>query len=146
MFSIKMVRCSSPRPETMKVSVSAGYSTRSATFDGLALEALAQLAAGDEAAFAAGERRGVDQEVHGERRLVHFERRQGVGMLGVAQRVADADLVDAVDQHDVAGFGLFDGLALQAFELQDLVHLGFDVLRQEQARHRRIRPMPILPT
>ena len=73
-------------------------------------------------------------------------------MLGVAQRVADADLVDAVDQHDVAGFGLFDGLALQAFELQDLVHLGLDVLRQEQhlcagrRRPRRMRPMPILPT
>src|SRR5206468_798389 len=31
MFSSRMVRCSSPRPETMKVSVSAGYSTRSAT-------------------------------------------------------------------------------------------------------------------
>ena len=42
-------------------------------------------------------------------------------MLQVADRRADADLVDTVDEHDVAGLGLLDGLPLQPFELQDLV-------------------------
>ena len=75
-------------------------------------------------------------------------------MLGVAERRADADFVDAVDQDDVAGFRLLDRLALQAFELEDLIDLGFDVLVPAGAatscagriRPRRIRPMPILPT
>ena len=53
-----MERCSSPRPETMKVSGLPVSSTRSATFvDQLAFEALADLAAGDELAFLARERR-----------------------------------------------------------------------------------------
>ena len=79
-----------------------------------ALQALAQLAAGDVLAFAAGERRGVDLEIHGERRLVDFEQRQRFGMLGVGDGDADADFVDAVDQHDVAGLRFVGDDALEA--------------------------------
>jgi len=46
---------------------------------GLALEPLAQLPAGDEPALAPGERRGVDEKVHGQRRLVDLERGSGRG-------------------------------------------------------------------
>ena len=53
-------------------------------------------------------------------------------MLGVAERRADADFVDAVDQDDVAGFRLFDRLALQAFELEDLIDLVLDVLERSK--------------
>ena len=81
-----------------------GVLDRSATLlMSFALQALAQLAAGDELAFAPGERRGVDLEIHGERRLVDLEQRQRFGMLGVGERDADADFLDAVDEHDVAG-------------------------------------------
>jgi hypothetical protein len=47
-----------------------------------ALQALADLAAGHVLAFAAGERRGVDHEVHGQRRLVDLEQRQRIRVLG----------------------------------------------------------------
>ncbi len=73
-----------------------------------ALQAFAQLAAGDEFAFAAGQRRGVDLEIHGQRRLVDFQHRQRFRALGIGQRDADADLINAVDQHDVAGLGFGD--------------------------------------
>jgi len=88
------------------------------------LQALAQLAAGDIFAFLAGEGRGVDLEVHGQRRLIHFQRRQADRAFQVAQRHADADLLDAGDQHDVAGFGFLRRLALQPLEDVDLLDLG----------------------
>jgi len=53
MFSSRMVRCSSPRPETMKVSVIGGVlHPQGDVALGLALEPLAQLPAGDEPALA----------------------------------------------------------------------------------------------
>ncbi len=88
----------------MNVSVSAGYSTRT------------DLAAGDILAFLARKRRGIHQEVHGERRLVHAQKRQRIRMLEVAQGGTDADLVDAVQEDDVARFGLLDLHAREALE------------------------------
>src|SRR5438132_1049040 len=81
-------------------------------------EPLAQLAAADEPALAPGERRGVDEEVHGQRRLVDLEQRQSVGLLGMAQRGADAHLVDAVHQHDVTRFGFLHRHALETLEAE----------------------------
>ena len=71
----------------------------------LAHEALADLAAGDELAFLAGERRGVHLEVHDERGLVDRDRRQRVGLVDLVDRVADVDVLDARDGDDVAGDG-----------------------------------------
>jgi hypothetical protein len=79
----------------------------------LAVQTLAQLAAGHELAFAAGQRRRVDAEVHRQRRLVHLQHRQRVLASGRA-RCADAQVLDTVDQHDVAGFRLVHDLALEA--------------------------------
>ncbi len=102
-----------------------------------AVQAVAQLAAGDELAFAAGQRRGVDAEVHGQRRLVHLQHRQRV--LGVRRThgATDAQLFDTVDQHDVAGFGFLHDLALQAAELQHLVDAALDrrAVRAELDHH-----------
>ena len=70
------------------------------------LQPVPQLAAGDVLALAAGQRRVVDAEVHGQRRLVDLEHRQRRGIGRVGDGHADADLLDAADQHDVAGPGL----------------------------------------
>ena len=87
-------------PRRRRRSASSVSSTRSATLAlQLALEALADLAAGDVLAFAAGERRGVDLEVHRQRRLVDLEQRQRVRAARRRQSVvADADVLDAVDR------------------------------------------------
>ena len=69
----------------------------------LAHQALADLAAGDELAFLAGERRGVHLEAHDQRRLVHRDRRQRVRLVDVADRVADVHVLDAGHRDDVAG-------------------------------------------
>jgi hypothetical protein len=84
----------------------------------LAVEPVADLPAGDELAFATGERRRVDAEVHRQRRLVDLEHRQRRGPLGVGDRLADADVLDAVDEDDVARPRLVGLLPLEAFELQ----------------------------
>ena len=87
------------------VGIAGVVDTQGNVLEQFLLEALADLAAGHELAFAAGERRGVDHEVHGQRGFVHRNRRHALGALGVADRHPDADLVDTGDQHDVAGFG-----------------------------------------
>ena len=55
----------------------------------LAIQPLAQLAAGDELAFPAGERRGVHLEVHLQRRLVDAIGGRPSGCLAVADREPD---------------------------------------------------------
>ena len=87
----------------------------------LALQPVPDLAAGDELAFAAGQRRVVDAEVHRQRRLVDAQHRQRLRVVQVGDRHADADVLDAVDQHDVARPGLLGLAALQPLELQHLV-------------------------
>ena len=66
-------------------------------------QAIANLAAGHELAFASRERGGVDLEGHRERRFIDFDRRQALRILGIAEREADVDLLDAGDGDDVAG-------------------------------------------
>ena len=92
------------------------------------LQAVPDLAAGDELAFAAGQRAGVDAEVHRQRRLVDLQHRQRRRVQRVGDGDADADVVDAVDQHDVAGAGFGDLHALQALEGQHLVDAALDGL------------------
>ena len=81
-----------------------------------ALQAVADLAAGDEFAFGAGQRRCVHHEVHGEGGFVHAEHGQADGVVFVANGDADADVFDTGNNHDVAGFGFFKRYAFQAFE------------------------------
>ena len=68
----------------------------------LLFEALAQVAAGDVLAFAAGEGRVVDAELDGDGRLVDDDERQRRGILEVGDGFADGDAVDAGDGDDVA--------------------------------------------
>ena len=101
-----------------------------------ALQAFADLAAGHVLALAAGQRRGVDQKFHGQRRLVDAQQRQRVGVAHLAERGADVDVLDAVDGHDVTGLGKGHHLAFQPPEAQHLVDLrgngGFFVAMHQQ--------------
>ena len=89
----------------------------------LAFETFANLAGRHELAFTAGERRGVNLEVHRQGRLIDLEHREGFGLLKIGDRRADGELFNAVDEHDVAGFGFIDELTLETLELQDLIDL-----------------------
>ncbi len=86
----------------------------------LPLQALAELTAGDELAFAPGERGGVHLEVHRNRRLVDPNRRQAFRRLRVAHGETNVDVLDAGHGDDVAGERLFDRRTLKAGEGQDL--------------------------
>src|SRR5690606_2346380 len=70
--------------------------------------------------------RGVHHEIHGQRRLVDAQHRQGFRIRGVGNGAADADFIDTVDHHDVAGFALVHQYALQTLELQHLVDTALD--------------------
>ena len=80
----------------------------------LLLEAGLDLAAGDVLALATGQRRRVDPERHPQRRRVDVQagQRSRVGRIG--ERVADRDLGQAGDRHDVAGARLLDVDAIDA--------------------------------
>ena len=80
----------------------------------LAVEPRLDLAAGDELALATGERRRVDAERHAQRRRVDVEARQRPRVGRIGERVADRDLGQAGDAHDVARAGLLDVHALDA--------------------------------
>ena len=86
----------------------------------LAIQAIADLAAGHELAFAAGERRGVDLEIHHERRLVDIDRRQAFRRDGIADREADRHVFDAGHGDDVARAGFGNGRTLETAERQHL--------------------------
>ena len=59
-------------------------------------------------AVAAAERRVVDRQHHGDRRLVDLDVRQRARVLAVGEGLADAHLVEAGDGHDVPRAGLGD--------------------------------------
>ena len=84
------------------VRVGRGLDAQGDVVNGLALQALADLAAGDELAFPPEERRGVDLERHADRRLIHGETRQRLDVRGVAQGIGDLGLRDAGKGDDVA--------------------------------------------
>ena len=67
-------------------------------------------------AFAAGERRVVHGEDHGQRGLVDGQRFERRGMFGVGDGFADLDAFDAGDGDDIAGGDRFGFVALEAAE------------------------------
>jgi len=119
-----------------------------------ALQALAQLARGDELAVAAGEGRGVDHEVHA-------HRGSSTSAAAAPRRdwdrtgVRDVQALHAGEGDDVAGRGFRKFHPLQPQEAQDLQ----DAARRRWpsgsitttcvlvlTRPRLMRPMPIRPT
>ena len=77
-------------------------------------EAVANLASGEELSFTASQWRIVHANLHGDRRRIDFDKRQGLAVLGVHERFADEDFLEAADAHDIAGRGLLDLNFLQA--------------------------------
>ena len=71
--------------------------------------------------------RVVDGEEHAQRRLVDLDPRQGDGLLGVGDRVADVDGRQADDGDDVAGLGLVDLDPAELVEDQDAVDRAGDL-------------------
>src|SRR5215813_5887702 len=69
----------------------------------LFLQAIAEVAGGEIAAFAAGKRAGVDGENHRERRLVDDERLERGGAVEFDDAFADLNAFDAGNGDDVAG-------------------------------------------
>ena len=74
----------------------------------LAVEALPQVAAGEELARLAGQGRRVDAEGHRQHGLVDGEAGQRLGVGRVGERVADLDLGEPGDDEQVAGDQLVD--------------------------------------
>ncbi len=91
-----------------------------------ALEPLLELAAGDVGALAPRHRRGVDREDHADGRLVDPDRRQRDRPLEVREGLADAELVEAGDRHDVARPRALDLRALEAVVAVEHGDLGLD--------------------
>ena len=71
-----------------------------------------------------GHRRGVDAEDHRHRGLVDGRGRNRHAVLGIGDRLADGDVVDAGDADDVARAGALDVDALEAFKREQLGDLG----------------------
>ncbi len=88
--------------------------------DGLALQTLANLPAGDELAFAAQEGRGIDLEGHADGRLIDGQAGQRLDGGRIAQGVGNLRFGDAGESHDVAGAGRLHLDPRQAVESQDL--------------------------
>ena len=103
----------------------------------LAVEAILDLPRRDVLAVAARHRRRVDAEDHRHRRLVDRDHRHRDAVLDVGDRLADGDVLDAGEADDVAGGGLGDLDALQAFEREELGDL-----RLLHAADRACRPRP----
>ena len=97
-----------------------------------ALQALAQLAAGEELATAellvTGERRVVHLEGHADGRLVHGQGGQGFRRIERADGVGDGQVRDAGDGDDIAGLGFLGLQALQAHEAEHLQDLALALL------------------
>jgi hypothetical protein len=65
------------------------------------LQALAQVARSNVLSLTSGERRGVDGESHRDSGLIDGDVRQGRGILGVGDGLADGDAFHARDRDDV---------------------------------------------
>ena len=68
----------------------------------LALEPLPEVARGDEFPFRAGERRIVDEPEHRHGRLVDGDRLEALRLDGVGESLADLDVGESRDGHDLA--------------------------------------------
>ena len=102
------------------------------------LQAVPDLAAGHELAFAAGQRRGVHAEVHGQRGLVDLQHGQRRGAGGIGDGLADAHVLDAVDQHDLAGAGFGHLHTIQTLEHMDLVDATAIALAVGAGHHQHV--------
>ncbi|MBG9885166.1 hypothetical protein ABE10_00905, partial [Bacillus toyonensis] len=75
----------------------------------------------------ADQRRGVRADRHRDRRVVDGDGRERTHVLGIGDRLADRDLLDPRDRHDVAGRRALCGVALQRPGLQQLRDPGVGV-------------------
>ena len=101
----------------------------------LAAQAVVQLGGGDEAPFLAGEGGIVDREGHGQGRLVDVHGRQRQRLVDVGHRLAQVDVLDAGQRHDVAGDRLGDADPADAVvgeDAADLVGLALAVALDQQ--------------
>ena len=91
----------------------------------LFFQALAQVAAGDVLAFAAGKRRSVHAELNGDGRLVDDDERQRRRVLDAGDGFADGDAFNAGHGHNVAHRGFLGLDALEAGKGEQLGDAGF---------------------
>ena len=100
---------------------------------------IADLAAGHEPAFLAAERRIVHLERHADGGLVHGHDRQTFGGIDRADRIGNAQALDAGNRDDVAGFGFGHFAAFQAHEAEHLQHATLALLAfAVDDRHRHV--------
>ena len=111
----------------------------------LALEPLAQLARGDVAPVAAGERRVVDREAHRDGGLLDRDRRQRQRALDRGDGLADRHFADAGEHDDLAGLRLGDLDALEAAVRVEPGHLGRDRGPVEAAERRPAGALAMVP-
>src|SRR5579862_1675379 len=95
-----------------RVGVGDGYGDIRAR---LADEPLPQMPGGEKLAFAARERRVVDDDAHLDRRRVDIDERQGYALLGIGERLADERILEPGQPHDVARRGVLYLDLRQAF-------------------------------
>src|SRR2546423_563609 len=122
--SMRMPRCSSPRPDTVNVWGSSVSSTRRATFYLRGLQG--------ELPLPSRERRVVHLEVHGDSGLLHRDAGEPLQIVGRRHRLTDFDSHQARERHDVAGRRFLYLDPLQPVERKQLHHLGLLVGRISQ--------------
>ena len=88
----------------------------------LAVEALADLAAGDKLAFATTKRTVVDTKDHVQRRLIDLDPLHRNRIVDIAKRVSDIDLAESFDRAEIASGNLAHLSARKTFETIDLEH------------------------
>ncbi len=67
------------------------------------MEALAEVAGGDELAVLAGQRPVVDGKLHLDGRRIEFRERDRLAVLAVAKRLANGEFLEPGDADDIAG-------------------------------------------
>ena len=105
---------------------SASIHLQSHVLEQLAVQAVADLAAGDELALAACEGAVVDAEGHLHGGVVDLHKGQGLHVGGVAQGVADGHIGDAAECDDIAGAGALCGLTAVGLEVVQLGDAALD--------------------
>ena len=84
----------------------------------LLVQALTDLAAGQELAFAPGERRFVDLEGHRDRRFINRQGRQRVRVRAIADGIGDLQIVNAAENNDIPGPGLHQWAVVRDREIR----------------------------
>ena len=89
--------------------------------DQLAVQAVLHLTCGDLCALdAASQRGGVNTDGHGDRRIVHLDQRQGLGVLSVGEGFTNGDVLDTSHCDDFAGASGLCGNTLKSLGSQQL--------------------------